>query len=256
MEYLKSAWLFFWGILKRIYLWAPALLLNPAVDIFNNFINPQLPEKLRMPMNIPSSWGFGLLLVLIAWAAILTYHELRKTSLKAESRISVSPVIVPTDWDSMACLQVVNEGIEPIQNCEGYLIATFEEVGGHLEQDRTVSPTKLRWSSRSVASEERESSHTIPRTADLDVVRIMVNSTNGISLCAISHQYHGYISAHPSQIFEIEVYADNCVPVRRKYRLTLDPSWIGSRRDYSEEDMKRGTPEPFPHPIFEVVNDL
>lgn len=79
-----SAKHFAYGLLRRWYFWAFALLLDP-LEIWNKFVSPRLPsgapewlEKLEMPSGI----GLIALVVLLFWAAACTYHEERKGRAK------------------------------------------------------------------------------------------------------------------------------------------------------------------------------
>ena len=52
MVFFGSLGVFIWGILKRAYCWAPAILLDPF-DIYNRFIRPNLPEGRQEELDLP-----------------------------------------------------------------------------------------------------------------------------------------------------------------------------------------------------------
>lgn len=85
-QLIHSLGLFIRGILRRAYYWGFALLLDPF-DIYNRFIKLYLPEKWQADMNLPNEWwGFGALIVLLFWSAVLTYHELRQENIQLKER--------------------------------------------------------------------------------------------------------------------------------------------------------------------------
>ena len=84
-QLIHSLGLFIGGILRRAYYWGFALLLDPF-DIYNRFIKPSLPEKWQADMNLPNEWGFGALIGLLIWSAVLTYHELRQENIQLKER--------------------------------------------------------------------------------------------------------------------------------------------------------------------------
>lgn len=77
MDLGKSAGEFLYGILRRFWVWAPALVLNPY-DLWRQLIKPMLPEKYQVDLPWSVDWAPWVLVALIAWAAILTYHELNQ----------------------------------------------------------------------------------------------------------------------------------------------------------------------------------
>ena len=64
------------GIIKRFYLWAPAVVLDPF-DLYEKLVKPVLPEGLRFDLPWSPDWAPLVLIGLIAWAALLTFHEHR-----------------------------------------------------------------------------------------------------------------------------------------------------------------------------------
>jgi len=72
MELFASAVAFFWGVLRRFYWWAPAIFLDPF-DFYERYLRPHVHRHIDMPSEwFPVAVGGGM-----AWAALLTYHELR-----------------------------------------------------------------------------------------------------------------------------------------------------------------------------------
>lgn len=81
MEFCRSAGLFILGVVKRFYLWLPAIVLDPF-DLNDKVVQPMMPESLKFSIPWSPDWSGAVLLVLIGWAAIWTYHEARVLSLK------------------------------------------------------------------------------------------------------------------------------------------------------------------------------
>ena len=77
-----SVGLFISGIFRRVLYWLPPLLLDSedAARVYAKYIRPYLPA----PAAGLVDWLMGHALIafglLLAWAAVLTYHELRMTS--------------------------------------------------------------------------------------------------------------------------------------------------------------------------------
>lgn len=72
MELFASALAFFWGVLRRFYYWAPAILLDPF-EFYERYLRPHVGRDIDMPSEwFPVALGGGM-----TWAALLTYHELR-----------------------------------------------------------------------------------------------------------------------------------------------------------------------------------
>ncbi len=118
MELLKSAGLFFLGILKRIYWLLPTIFLEP-IDLVGRLrgVNLNLPQWLN--------WALFILCWLIA--ITLTYHELRKQKLILEKKAKPKLSVVAYEWSSNRglsggtwWLKVINEGIDNAQG-EGIL---------------------------------------------------------------------------------------------------------------------------------------
>ncbi len=75
MPILVSAREFAGGVLRRFYFWLPAVFLDPF-DLYDRF-KSSLPERLQVEISFPSKWGLIALVVLLAWAAVLTFHKVR-----------------------------------------------------------------------------------------------------------------------------------------------------------------------------------
>lgn len=99
MVIFHSVRLFLWGITKRCYYWAPFLFLD-LFDIYEIYIKPRLPADWGGGIVLPAWWGFALFSLMLLWAAIMTYHELRteKDTLvvqlddKMESQLLLEPL--------------------------------------------------------------------------------------------------------------------------------------------------------------------
>ncbi len=85
MELAKSAGQFLFGILRRFWIWAPAFLLDPY-DLWRQLIKPMLPEKYQVDLPWSTDWAPWVLMGLIVWAAIITYHELNQRTRSPTSK--------------------------------------------------------------------------------------------------------------------------------------------------------------------------
>jgi hypothetical protein len=74
------------GIWRRAYYWLPTLLLDP-LDLYNNYIKADLPSVLRFEGRLPGEYFGPLLGVAVAWAGVMTYHELRMQHVANEQRL-------------------------------------------------------------------------------------------------------------------------------------------------------------------------
>ena len=73
------------GIWKRWLIWAPPILLD-VPDLYTRLIAPVLPPRFQLSMleDFAYGWhGIFLVLVLLLWAAFLTYKELYGQSVKS-----------------------------------------------------------------------------------------------------------------------------------------------------------------------------
>ena len=77
MGQVASAFTLLVGIVKRFWIWAPSILLDPF-DLYNKHFRHLLPEEYGQELNMPSEWFPFVLGVLIFWSAGLAYHEVRK----------------------------------------------------------------------------------------------------------------------------------------------------------------------------------
>ena len=78
VELATSAWLFLLGMAKRSYWLVPAFLLDPF-DLYDRY----LVQEFGWEVTIPDFYFPLALGVLLLWAAILTFHAQRATSLGA-----------------------------------------------------------------------------------------------------------------------------------------------------------------------------
>ncbi len=92
MELTKSILLFGVGILKRFYYWVPALLLDPF-DLYERYIYNWLPSDAPERIIIPVWASLLALILLVGWAALRTFHELR---LKIIREVSTPTLAKPT----------------------------------------------------------------------------------------------------------------------------------------------------------------
>ena len=72
----ESIHLFLVGLLKRAYYWVPPIFLDPF-DVYNRYLKHVFHTG---DIEMPSKWGLIAFVIMIFWAAIMTYHELRKTT--------------------------------------------------------------------------------------------------------------------------------------------------------------------------------
>ena len=76
MQICRSLGLFASGILRQFWVWAPAFLLDPY-DLWNRLVKPIIPQDQQFDLPWSPDWAPYVLVALIGWAALLTYHELR-----------------------------------------------------------------------------------------------------------------------------------------------------------------------------------
>ncbi len=75
----ESIRFFFSGLFKRAY-WGILFIFLDLFDLYDRFIKPLLPSKWQ-GINMPIGWGILLFFLVILWAALMTYHDLRKTKM-------------------------------------------------------------------------------------------------------------------------------------------------------------------------------
>jgi hypothetical protein len=84
VELVASALTFIWGVLRRFYWWAPAIFLDPF-DFYERYLRPRLDQDIDMPSEwFPVALGCG-----IAWAAVLTYHDLRSKAGRSTAAFEI-----------------------------------------------------------------------------------------------------------------------------------------------------------------------
>ena len=76
MELRRSLGLFIWGVLKRGYLWLPPIFLDPF-DVNKKVVQPMMPETWKFELPWSPEWAPLVLIGLLVWAAVLTFHEHR-----------------------------------------------------------------------------------------------------------------------------------------------------------------------------------
>ena len=113
---LTSAGLFIWGILKRIYYWAPPfLLVLPA--IWERYLRRFFPAPYRIDIVIPL-WVFVVgMLIGVAVAAFRTYHELRMQKLGLEDRLKPKIEILSGDGPLFVRDVMVKDSPTVIRTC-------------------------------------------------------------------------------------------------------------------------------------------
>jgi hypothetical protein len=150
-----------------------------------------------------------------------------KAENKLKPRISAVGLIVGEEDDigreSIACVRVTNLGSEPIRNCTGYLKAVFKNYDGRLEKDNYTPSLYFPWSRRHDSKGNREL--TFNGEADLDIVIFTRTFSGGPRLATLSDEKpsNWYWLEEPSYVYDIEIAAENCGPVRQMYQLTTHP---------------------------------
>ena len=120
MELLRSTSLLVRGVIKRFYLWAPVVVLDPF-DLYDKLIKPLLPEGWKFDLPWSPDWAPLVLIALIVWAALLTFHELR-----------LRPTIRPTIWPNWREEDVVT-----------YLLGKSKFMRGRLAEDGLIDEIEL-----------------------------------------------------------------------------------------------------------------
>jgi len=81
MEFGRSLGAFVLGILRRFWVWVPALLLDPY-DLWARVIKPMLPTEHSFDLPWSVDWAPFILALLIFWAAFLTYREIWRQAVR------------------------------------------------------------------------------------------------------------------------------------------------------------------------------
>lgn len=84
-EFFKSLLLLIWGVLKRWYLLAIAVLSDPW----------GLAEELGMPVSIPYPINIALFWFFLGLAIVLTYHDLRKSNIELKEKSEKATKLYP-----------------------------------------------------------------------------------------------------------------------------------------------------------------
>ena len=82
LRFRLSLRLFVWGVLRRWYYWAFAIALDP-LELHNRFLKDLLPFEFQKKLEMPSGVGRIVLVVLLLWASVCAYHELRRSACHA-----------------------------------------------------------------------------------------------------------------------------------------------------------------------------
>ncbi len=134
-EFFKSIRLFLWGIIKRIYIWLPAFLLDPF-DFFNRYIYPKREE----PLDMPSDWFPWVLGILVLWAGLRTFHELRSKSLE---RNNYQLGIIPGELKKVPFNDFILWILEPFALVNQSVHESIEIYSLQLEIERGSQKKKL-----------------------------------------------------------------------------------------------------------------
>jgi len=126
MGIIKSTWLFIKGIFHRFYFWIPAFLFNPY-DIGERLIKPMYPD-----FYIPWSpdWAPFVLIALIFWAAVCTYHEVQKNNilLTEEERNIVPDMPAEDAFIHIMLYSTFSIGTKPGENGDIYMDVDREMI--------------------------------------------------------------------------------------------------------------------------------
>ncbi len=146
--FLESIRVFLWGIIKRVWILIPAFLLDPF-DVYNRYINPNLPEQWRSgnAVDMPSEWFPFVLFSLLMYAALLTYHELRKDHQTLTEQVTHQPnkqaaVNELAELRQRGNVQIFNRRVTNDQEYDTWLVdneAWWKSVVGYLEANFTVA---------------------------------------------------------------------------------------------------------------------
>ena len=84
MELARSLLLLFRGVLRRFLLWLPPIVLDrlDAMTLYDQSLKRYLPPGIQRVVALPLENLLILALVLVFWAVVLSYHELRMSSTR------------------------------------------------------------------------------------------------------------------------------------------------------------------------------
>lgn len=85
MPWIKSGKLFLRGLIKRFYIWAGALFLDPA-----GILQAGWPVYAEYTV-VSTPWAWIILIGLLFWCAFLTYHEVRVQATAGVFKADLSP---------------------------------------------------------------------------------------------------------------------------------------------------------------------
>lgn len=86
MELLTSLRLFLWGVIKRFYYWMPFILLD-TFDLWERYLKPFFNGRFGGDVELPPETIVIITAFGLAWAAFLTYHDLRKQHSALETQL-------------------------------------------------------------------------------------------------------------------------------------------------------------------------
>lgn len=191
MVIFHSVRLFLWGITKRCYYWAPFLFLD-LFDIYEIYIKPRLPADWGGGIVLPAWWGFVLFSLMLFWAAILTYHELRteKDALlpqldekqrRANIGDTLTRLIISGKELSTRVIQSDEEHQEWQQNYESWKTRTINTVLEAVSKPEaakllSVQVTLLDWSGKYNIEHNESLSYLTKR---IDILEKMVDRYQG-----------------------------------------------------------------------------
>lgn len=92
MEFFQSIKILLFGVIKRVYVWLPAIFLDPF-DINKKLVQPMLPETLKFDLPWSSDWASVVLTGLIIWAVFVTFHEHRSRVSKPKANWSETDIL-------------------------------------------------------------------------------------------------------------------------------------------------------------------
>jgi hypothetical protein len=210
--------------------WLPALLALLAYLLARYSIGA-VADLSALLVWLPVAY---LALLLLVFAPYKVWKEEHKRAAAAEERLrvrlSIHAVVRQVGGGKMASLIVENLGLGHIANCTGELKAVYEWVDGKFERRPDVHPLYLRWSRRYQSDDSPNL--TFNRTAELEVVHVPEVYSGLVEVMPFQRQPHPpfhtaggnfWLPEKARYVFEVEVSAENCVPVRIDCWLSLQP---------------------------------